>query len=194
MAMRQAALILLFLTGTTLLPAGFPGAIATEEKAPGRPYTSADLGFSYTPPSGLRDLTAAIKESESASRQDGRVEFEFLLRMFSGPDDKATDWVTLGIATCPRGRDKDKGDDLTAGFVTNNAFREGTTTERTIVKIAGRNFSMSRFEKQAPPLTKYAVLYTIVHKEKFITFFFSGNDRERVQKLSESMSTVKFHP
>jgi hypothetical protein len=53
---------------------------------------------------------------------------------------------------------------------------------------------VSNFEKKEPPLTKYAIVYTVVHKEKFISFFFSGNDRDKVNRLAKSMNTLKFQP
>jgi len=45
--------------------------------------------------------------------------------MTSGPDNSATDWVSLGIKTFPRGRDKDNSDDVVAGFITNYAATGG---------------------------------------------------------------------
>ncbi|MGZ4828748.1 MAG: hypothetical protein ACXV5J_02275 [Candidatus Angelobacter sp.] len=190
----RTALLLMLVANAIVLSVGFAGAAGSDEKASGHPYTNTELGFTYTPPGGLRDLTEALKESDSAGTRDVRVRFESLLRMFSGPDDHAADWVTLGIATYPRGRDKDKGDDVTAGFFTNKALGGGATTKREVMKIAGRDFSVSNFEKKEPPLTKYAIVYTVVHKEKFISFFFSGNDREAVQRLAKSMDTLKFQP
>lgn len=159
-----------------------------------QPYINSELGLRFVPPDGFRDLTAAIKESEAARPNDGRPRFEQLLRMASSPDDKAPDWATLGITTYPRGRDKDKGDDVTAGFFTNFSFAHGTTVKREVTKFAGRDFSTTHFQKIEPPLTKYAVVFTTVYKEKFVTFFFSGNDRERVLKLAESMNSVRFTP
>jgi hypothetical protein len=191
--MRTALLVMLVAAQLLFLPAAAV-PLGSDEKAAGYPYVNAELGFIYTPPGGLRDLTEADKADDSASNHGGRVLFEPLLLMSSGPDDQAPDWVTVGIGTYPRGRDKDKGDDVTAGFFTNNALGRGVTTKREVVKIAGRNFSVSYFEKKTPPSTKYATIYTIVLKEKFLTFFFSGNDRETVQRLAKSMDTLKFRP
>ena len=196
--MRTALLAMLVAAQLLFLPA-LAVPIRSDEKAASRPYINAEFGFTYTPPGGLRDLTEALKESDSARNRDGRVRFESLLRMFSGPDDQAADWVSLGIATLPRGRDKDKGDDITAGFITNDSAGRGvlgggTTTTREVVKIAGRDFSVSNFEKREPPLTKHAIVYTVVQREKFVSFFFSGNDREKVNRLAKSMDTLKFRP
>lgn len=188
----RTALLHILVACTIVLSFGFADALGSGQKTDSRPFTSAELGFSYTPPSGLRDLTDAARESDSRNR-GGRVQFESILRMYSGPDDQAADWVMLGIATYPRGRDKDKGDDVTAGFFTNYSLAGGTTIKREVVKIAGRSFSVSYFEKKEP-LKKYGIVYTVVHKEKFICFFFSGNDRVKVNRLAKSMETVKFRP
>ena len=53
------------------------------------------------------------------------MRFSTLLFMTSGPDNSATDWVSLGIKTFPRGRDKDNSDDVVAGFITNYAATGG---------------------------------------------------------------------
>jgi hypothetical protein len=160
----------------------------------GRVFSSVDLGFRFTPPPGLRDLTAALKERERRRTPDGRTHFAMLLWMASGPDDTAEDWVALGVETYPRGRDKDRGDDLTASFTTNVSALPGSTTERLVIKLSGKDFAVSRVERKEPLLTKYGVVYTTVRKEQFVTFLFGGNDRNRVEKLAGSMKTLEFAP
>lgn len=160
---------------------------------PAHPYTNVELGFSYTPPSGLRDLKDVMNRAEASRLQTG-IHFSYPLRMFSGPDDKAIDWAALGIATLPRGRDKDKGDDVTAGYFTNNALVGGIATKRAVIKIAGHDFSMTRSEKNVAALTRYAIVYTTVHKEQFVSFYFVGNDLSKVQMMAESMNSVRFRP
>jgi hypothetical protein len=70
----------------------------------------------------------------------------------------------------------------------------GLPSNAKSLRSRGRDFSVSNFEKKEPPLTKYAIVYTVVHKEKFISFFFSGNDRDKVNRLAKSMNTLKFQP
>ena len=117
-----------------------------------------------------------------------------LLWMASGPDDTAEDWVALGVETYPRGRDKDRGDDLTASFTTNVSALPGSTTEQLVIKLSGQDFAVSRVERKEPLLTKYGVVYTTVRNERFITFLFGGNDRNRVEKIAGSMKTLEFAP
>jgi len=193
------SLLIVLLAGVGLTQTGNAANSARAQKTAVSPYTNGDLGFSYMPPSGLRDLTDAAKANDAVNRHDGEVQFKPLILMSSGPDDQAPDWVTVGITTFPRGRDKDKGDDVTAGFITNRSVGAGVlgggvTTKREVVKITGRDFSVSYVEKKAPPLTKYAIVYTLVRKEKFLTFFFSGNNRDTVHRLAKSMDTLKFRP
>jgi hypothetical protein len=189
--MQKTPLALFLLAGLVVAFGRVPTAFSA---APAQTYTNSELGFSYEPPGGLRDLTAGIKQSEAAHPQDGKPHFEALLRMISSPDDTAPDWVTLGISTYPRGREKDKGDDVTAGYITNFAFASGATVKREVTRFGGRDFSTTHFQKNEPSSTKYTIVFTTVHKEMFISFFFSGNDRERVLKLAESMSSVRFKP
>jgi hypothetical protein len=192
--MQRTAMALFLLAGVVISLGLVLTACTASNAAPAQPYTNAELGLRYVPPDGFRDLTAAVKQSEEAHPRDGKPQFELLLRMMSSPDDKAPDWATLGITTYPRGRDKDKGDDVTAGYFTNFAFASGNTVKREVTRFGGRDFSTTHFEKIEPPLTKYGVVYTTVYKEKFVTFFFSGNDRERILKLTQSMSSVSFKP
>ena len=154
-------------------------------------YANADLGFSFTPPPGFEDLTGVLKAKEHSRPPDGRTHFSNQLWMVTGSDDTAPDWVSLGIETYPRGRDKDKGDDVTASFITNSSALPGETTERIVVKISGREFAVTRVEKKEPPLTKYGVAYTTVLNEQFVTFLFGGNDRSRVEKTAASMNSFK---
>jgi hypothetical protein len=170
----RTALLILFMAGATVLQTGFGGSQAKDGKTAARPYTNADLGFSYTPPSGLRDLTDAAKADEAARRHDGGVQFKPLLLMSSGPNDQAADWVTVGITTLPRGRDKDKGDDLTAGFFTNHSLGQGLTTRREIVKFAGQDFSSTHFQKSTPPIVKYAIVLHDRAQRKISQLFLFG--------------------
>jgi hypothetical protein len=190
----QIALLFLLFTVTSFVQTGAGDRLTGAQKTAGHPYTNVDLGFSYMPPGGLRAMTGEAKTYDSVNRQDAKPQFESLLQMLSGPDDQAADWAAIGITTYPRGRDKDKEDDVTAGFFTNYALGGGITTKREVVKIAGRDFSVSHFEKKDAPLTRYAIACTTVHKEKFLTFFFAGNNLETVQKLMTSMDTLRFQP
>jgi hypothetical protein len=183
------ALLFLLLAAISSVQTG-PGT----QKTAGRSYTNVKLGFSYMPPGGLRAMTSEAKTYDSVNRQDAKSQFEPLLQMFSGPDDQAADWVAIGITTYPRGREKDKEDDVTAGFITNNALGGGKTTKREVIRIAGHDFSVSCFERQDPPLTRYAIACTTVRKEKLLSFFLTGNSYETVQRLMKSMDTVKFQP
>lgn len=158
-------------------------------------YSNTELGFSFTPPSGFRDLTAASNQAEGTGVTDDRPRFQFLLRMASGPDDTAPDWLSLGIVTYPRGRDRDKSDDVTASFITNQAFASGLggqASERKVVKISGMDFVMTRVERNEPPLTKHAIVYTTVYRERFLSFFFAGNSRDNVEKVAQSINSVRF--
>jgi hypothetical protein len=154
-------------------------------------YANAELGFSFTPPPGFKDLTRVPQEKERSQPSDGRTHFSSQLWMVTGPDDAAPDWVAFGIETYPRGRDKDKGDDVTASFFTNHAALPGEATERIVVNLSGRDFAVTRVERKEPPLTKFGVVYTTVLNEQFVSFLFGGNDRTRVEKSAASMNSFK---
>jgi hypothetical protein len=173
MPMQMPHLVLL-LTVASFVQTGGATRLTGAQKTNQRPYMNVDLEFSYMPPVGLRAMTGEAAAYDSVNRQDAKLKFESLLQMFSGPDDQAADWAAIGITTYPRGRDKDKEDDVTAGFFTNNALGGGKTTKREVMRIVGQDFSVSYFERQDPPLTRYAIACTIVRKERFLTFFFTG--------------------
>ncbi len=80
-------------------------------------------------------------------------------------------------------------------FITNLAASgSGAATGRQAVKFSGQGFAMSRFEKGEPPHIKHAVIYTMVRKDTFITFIFTSNARVKVDKMAESMDTLKLVP
>jgi hypothetical protein len=110
--------------------------------APRPAFSNRELGFSFTPPASLRDLTAQAREAESKQPTDLRVRFSTLLFMTSGSDNSAGDRVSLLIETFPRGRDKDNSDDVVAGFITNYAAVGGETIDRQVVRFSGQTFAM----------------------------------------------------
>src|ERR1700733_9722158 len=131
----QIALLFLFLTVTNFLQTGASDQLASAQKNSQRPYSNVDLGFTYMPPGGLREMTGEARTYDSVTRQNAKPQFESLLQMSSGSDDHAAEWAAIGITTYPRGRDKDKEDDVTAGFFTNYALGGGVTTKREVVMI-----------------------------------------------------------
>ncbi len=192
--LMHMALVLLLITAPTLVQAGSKPNSVNVQKATERSYKNVDLGFTYMRPSGLIDFTAQAKVTPATNHPDKQLQFETVLEMISGTDDQAADWAAISIETYPRGRDKDKEDDVTAGLITNNARGGGKTTKREVIRIAGHDFSVSYFERQDPPLTRFAIACTTVRKEKFLSFFLTGNSYETVQRLMKSMDTVKFQP
>lgn len=172
-----------------LLPLAHAGQRSSTE---GATFSNAELGFSFTPPLGMQDFTNSFKEAARRQERVGDQWFSTLLWLASGSDTSAGDWAFSSIATFPRGRDKDNGDDVTASFITNVALAHGTTKERVVIKFSGYDFAVSRVERPATS-GKYAIVYTTVRNETFLTFVFGGNDREKLEKMAAaSMNTLKF--
>jgi hypothetical protein len=156
-------------------------------------FKDITMGLSFKPPAGLRDMTAVLKQKHTTSA-DVSSEFDFLLRMSSSPDVNAPGWVSVIVATYPRGRDRDTTDDTVASFFTNRALVPGTIVDRGVIKYSGYQFAVCIIENKEESRTWYATVYTTVQRENFLSFVFAGNDRQDVDKLTRSMITVKLVP
>ncbi len=117
-----------------------------------------------------------------------------VLHMMNGPDDKAAAWVSIAVRTMVRGPQLGKTDDINDGYITNMGAAPGETIERTAVKLDSKDFAVSRVALNYQSPTRYAIAYTTVRKDKFVTFVFAGNNRNEVERVALSMNTIKFVP
>jgi hypothetical protein len=156
-------------------------------------FTDVSMGLSFKPPSGLKDMTAALKKPHKTTG-DVFSEFDFLLRMSSVEDANAPDWASVMVATYPRGRDRDNTDDTIASFFTNHALVSGTIVDRGVIKYSGYQFAVSIVKNTQERPTIYATAYTTVQRDNFLSFVFAGKDPQTVDKLTKSMITVKLIP
>src|SRR6266850_923591 len=157
--------------------------------------SDAELGFRYTPPAKMFDETDSARESvrTRAAALHSHSVFEVILSMGSG-DDTDPDWIAIGIEAFPRAKLSDL-DDLAAAARINvlvagaRASLIGTPQRAT---FAGKQFVVSEFEKREPPLTKRARVYTTVLGTKFLSVAFSANQKENVERIAKTMTTLEF--
>ena len=165
--------------------------------AQGRPnappeFTDSNLGFRYTPPPKMRDLTAIDRQTirERAAARGTTNTLTLLLSLRSGPDDAAADWHTIGIQTYPREKFGTLSDrDASVKFshsVAGNAKEVGQPSDITIGDF---HFVVSSFELREGQLTKRARIYTTVRKGMMLSLSFSANSSDTLDGIVSSMKT-----
>ncbi len=161
-----------------------------------RTYSNSTLGFRYTPPNGMRDTTVLSKKAmrERATALHQRATLGLLLSMSSGDDDTASGWHSLSIETYPRGAlgslDDAAAETRMSSWV---GGRRSLDSQPSLLMFAGQNFVSSEFEKQEGTVTKFAAIYTTVRRGELLSFAFSANSADQLQKATESMKNLLFH-
>jgi len=158
-------------------------------------YSSSELGFRYAAPAAMRDTTASAQAQIQArvAALHRRSSSAVLLAMTSGPDDTASDWHSMGIETFARAAWPD-ADDFHAESLMNAAVARGglPVGPNQSVTLSNQKFVVTQFELHEGAITKRATLYTTVRRGKLLSFDFSGNSAEEVNKMAETMKSLSF--
>jgi hypothetical protein len=157
-------------------------------------FTDSQLGFRYTPPPNLRDLTEAGKQSikQRAAAMGKTNTLTLLLSLLSGPDDTAVDWHSIGIESYPREKMRSVSDLDASRTFSQTVSGAGTETgQPTNVQIGGSNFVVSTFELREGQLTKHARVYTTVRNGQMLAFAFSANSADVLNGIVDSMKTFQ---
>ena len=151
-------------------------------------YRNAEVGFAFTPPTGLTDVTA---KANAAGKDDANT-IALLLFELSGPDSNDLDWRGIAVQSYPRAR-VDRKDDLEAEaglsrrIVGKAPMQVGATTR---VTIAGQTYALCQYEQSKGLLTQYAHVYTTVIHGQLVAFAFTGNSPATLEQMSESLKTL----
>jgi len=162
---------------------------------PGAVYSNTALRFRYRLPGGMNDKTQSGREEIRTRAAEHHVTdtFELLLGMTSGADDSASTWRSLAIETYPRTAFGNLDD--TSAEAKMNAWVMGissSTEKPRSVILGGQSFAVSVFREQEGAITKGAAVWTTVRKNKLLSFAFVANSPEQLQRLTESMKSLKF--
>ncbi len=161
----------------------------------GNAYSNLNLGFSYVPPSEMKDETKSGRaeiRARAAERHTTNT-LDLLLSMSSGPDATAPYWHFVNIETYPRQKFSDLDDASAEAKM--GAWVAGTSNlpgkPRSVV-LAGQPFTVSVFGQQDGTIKKGAVVWTTIRKGKLLSFAFVANSPEQLKRLTESMKSIQF--
>src|SRR6266404_4222800 len=155
-------------------------------------FTESALNFSYTPPLNMRDFTEFDNQSiQQRAKAMGKTNtLTLLLSLRSGSDDTAPEWHSIGIQTYPREKMGIVSDRDACQTLSRSVARGGTETGQPLdVQIGAIHFVVSTFEVREGQLTKHACVYTTVRNGKMLSFAFSANSSEVLNKIADSMKT-----
>jgi hypothetical protein len=158
-------------------------------------FRDSTLDFRYTPPSNLYDLTEAGKQSihERAKAMGKTSTLNLLLSLASGPDDKVSDWHSIAIQSYPREKMAGGLTDREASrFFSRTVAGVGSETGQPAdVHIGDFDFVVSTFELHEGQLTKHARVYTTVRKGALLSFAFSANSLDALNRIVDSIKSVQ---
>lgn len=182
--------------GTALLltlSANLNVAKLTDGVLRGGTYSNESLGLRYVPPNGMHDTTTAARASirERAAASHRTSAFSLLLAMSSGPDDTARHWHSLGVEAFPRSEWADL-DDYDAESLMNASVARGglAVGQNAVLTFSRQKFVGTQFKFREGHLTKHATVYTTVRRGWLVSFAFSGNSEEQVNKEAETMKSL----
>lgn len=159
-----------------------------------RTYVSNELGFQYTPPGNLADITASRQEDTKRRAAEAHTSnvMPDLLVLVAQTEDTDPEWQMVSIVTYPR--EKIQGNDSLArivmsGFVAGRQMQgTGTPTQQT---IAGQLFNITHYVLQEGKIQKHALVYVSILGKQMVAFVFSGNSEATVTASAKTMSTLK---
>lgn len=158
-----------------------------------RTFTDSALNVSYAPPSNMRDYTEVDRQSiQQTAKAMGKTNMlTLLLSLRSGSDDTAPQWHSIGIETYPRERIGGVSDRDACQMLSRSVALGGTETgQPSDVQIGSFHFVASTFELREGQLTKHARVYTTVRNGQLLSFAFSANSIDVLNKMAESMKTI----
>lgn len=157
-------------------------------------FTDSGLDFSYSPPPNMQDDTEATRQSiqQRAAEIHTTDVLTVLLSLSSGPDGTAPNWYRIGIQTYPRERLGNVSDrnacQTFSRWVAGIGQQIGQSAD---AQISGAHFVVSAFELHEGQLTKVARVYTTVRNRRMLSFAFSANSSDVLNKIAESMKTFE---
>jgi len=140
----------------------------------------------------MRDFTEVDNQSiQQRAKAMGKTNtLTLLLSLRSGSDDTAPEWHSIGIQTYPREKMGIVSDRDACQTLSRSVARGGTETGQPLdVQIGAIHFVVSTFEVREGQLTKHACVYTTVRNGKMLSFAFSANSSEVLNKIADSMKT-----
>ncbi len=155
-------------------------------------FTDRTLMISFKPPDGLRDVTAYEKAAiQSKAAATGRATMNLLLALRSGPDDTLPEWNSVSIESIPRERLGNISERAACQTFARWVAAGGIeTAESSDAQIGRFHFSVSFFQVKEGPVTRRAAVYTTIRKGQLLSFAFSANSAELLDRIRDSMRSL----
>ena len=182
-------------SGRFKIPEGF--TLRQEVQPPPAPSVFSDsvLGFQYTPPSNLRNLTKPENQlirqmTEETNMIEGNV--HCLLSLSSGADATAAAWHGIEIRSYPSAKvGKGLSHHDAASDFSNWVSGTGVMSKPADIQIDGSPFFVSDFELKEGQVTKHVRVYATVLKGQALAFVFSANSARALNRIVGSIKTFK---
>ncbi|MGZ4814586.1 MAG: hypothetical protein ACXVZV_04210 [Terriglobales bacterium] len=156
-------------------------------------YQNGELGFSFVPPSGMRDVTAKAADP-SAAKDPNAIQLVFFA--LSGPNSNELDWRAFAVQSFPRSR-VSAGSDFEAETrlartVIGNSATETDPPKK--VTIGDRTYALSQFQRVHGAVTEYSNVYTTMVRDQMVAFVFNANSLANLDDMGKVLKTVKVKP
>ena len=152
-------------------------------------YRNTELGFSFTTPSGLRDVTSAAGPSEKPDPNTVAL----LLFELSGPNSDQLDWRGMAVQSYPRDQvsttDDFEAETRMSKTIIGNKVTE--TVPPTKVTIKDLAYALSRFQRTHGVVTEYSHVYTTIIHGHLVAFAFTANAESQAEAMAEVLKTVE---
>jgi hypothetical protein len=151
-------------------------------------YRNVELRFSFTPPSGLRDVTS--KAAAPGEKDPNTI--DLLLFELSGPDSNDLAWRALAVQSYSRAlvstQDDFEAESKLSRTVIGTRAKESSPATR--VSINGAEYALSSFERVHGAVTEYSHVYTTVIHGYLVAFAFTGNSLAQLDAMAESLKSL----
>ena len=155
-------------------------------------YQNQEIGFSFTPPSGLTDVTA--KANGSAKPDPNSI--ALLLFELSGPNSNDLQWRGLAVQSYTRAQVSMPDDfDVESRMSRTITGKDWTETAApTKVTIGDNTFAFSQFQHNRGLLKQYSHVYTTIIHGQLVAFAFTANSTAQLDDMKAALKTLTVMP
>jgi len=151
-------------------------------------YQNTDVGFSFTPPDGLRDVTT---KADSSGDKDPKA-IQLLLFELSGPNSTDVNWRGLAVQSFAR-EEVSAASDFEAELKLSRTILGGATAvgQPTKLTIGDLTYAVSEYERTHGVVTEHTRVYATVIHSQMVAFAFTANATGQLDAMADSLKSVK---
>jgi len=183
--MRTTSFFLAFILTATVMAQTQPGV---DDK---NVYHNPAIGFSFTTPDGLRDVT---KQADNSGNNDPKT-IQLLLFELSGPDSTDLNWRGLALQSFSRSQVSASSDFEAELRLSRTIIGKATpTAEPAKITIGDIDFAYSQFQRARGVVTEHARVYATLIHDQIVAFAFTANSELQLDSMAESLKTIRITP